>query len=239
MSSFLDDVLSKYQTAEWYKNEGNELFQLGQFKKAKLKYSCAIAYTKGLPGREVKGGDPMTKLAANNSGFKIDLDLSEKLDNLDCILKTNIATCFLKLSKPSEAKDYCKEALVDNPQHWKAELRLAEAYEQLRDFDECFQLLDKLKENPLVQNNRQALETIREIRSRGLKNRKLQDSSSGFYNMFERKKLVTVASTAATTISESGLATATPSNEADGMESITTAASMPMDVDESVAVEPN
>lgn len=187
-----EEAQSKLEKAHELKSLGNELFKAGKFNKARVKYATALAYTRGLPGREMKGGESMAQLAAQSQGgVKLSVELSEQLDDLDAIVKTNISTCFLKANKPSDALQAAREALEIKPSHWKAKLRVAEAKEKLRDFDSCLAALDDVSNHAEAAADSGAMTLVRKLRD--LANKGIKEEASrqrkAFSNIFERARV--------------------------------------------------
>lgn len=186
-----EEARFKFEKAQEYKSLGNELFKTGKFSKARVKYATSLAYTRGLPGREMKGGESMAQLAAQSQGgAKLSGELSAQLDDFDAIVKTNISTCFLKANKPHDALQAAREALEIKPTHWKAKLRVAEAKEKLRDFDGCLMALDEVSNHAEAAADSGAMTLVRKLRD--LANKGIKEESSrqrkAFSNIFERAR---------------------------------------------------
>lgn len=160
----------KIEKAMALKVEGNAFFKEDKYTKAKQRYATALAYTRGLPGREGNGGDNQMAQFAESSisgkEGKMEPAQNQEVDELDAILKTNIAACFLKLNKPADALQYAREAIIHNPRYWKASLRAAEAMESTKNYDGALKQLDLLSSNPTVASNAGAIRTMRSIREK-------------------------------------------------------------------------
>jgi tetratricopeptide (TPR) repeat protein len=182
MAALPQDLAGKLAMARQYKVEGNEFFKQENYKKAKTRYATALAFTKGLPGRESRlkdSNDPMSNLAkqgASNNGSvdKLTSEENDAVDELDAIIKTNIATCLLKLGNSTEALAKAKEAKGHLPTHWKADLRIAEAYEMLKNYDQCLKVLDELSVNPTVQQDKGVPIAIKKLREKCAKGQKAE-----------------------------------------------------------------
>lgn len=184
-----DPNQAKLAIAKALKDEGNQLFKEEKFSKAKVKYATAIAYTKALSGRSMKGSDPMAQLAASSrKEAALDAQLDEEVNNLDAVLKTNLATCLIKLNKPEDALSYARQAMDHNPSHWKAQLRTAEAMLGLRDYDGSIRVLDEISAKTEVLAENGAAANIKRLRDRALKGVKEenQKQKKAFSNIFER-----------------------------------------------------
>ena len=146
--SFPTDNSGKIERAVELKNEGNEFFKVGNFKKAKTKYYTALAFTKGLPGRT--NGDSMGKMASKEVYKEDELVSPEQeafIIEFEATTKTNIATCFLKLNDAANAIECTREALLLKPNGWKAQLRQAEASIMLHYPERAVSILDAATKN--------------------------------------------------------------------------------------------
>lgn len=134
----------KIASAHAYKEKGNEWFKSGNFKKALVQYNTAIAFTKGLPGRN-DGLEGVSQMALQSvpESEKINDEAGVIVKELDVVLKTNIATCHIKLNNSGGAVEAAKHALRLKPDHWKASLRLAEANLMTNDVDKTMAQLDE------------------------------------------------------------------------------------------------
>lgn len=141
--SMPDSIPGKIDRAKGYKDEGNEYFKNGKFKKAIVYYSRALAFTKGLPGR-TGGMDEMSRMASNasnQSAPQISQEDNALVEELEVVLKNNIATCYIKLEDPENAMKAANEALALRPKHWKSVLRKGEAKTLYGDYESAISLL--------------------------------------------------------------------------------------------------
>lgn len=91
---------------------GNQCFSLNEYKKAIIEYSKGLSFLKGLPGRK-EGLEGVSKIAMDSSlDEKITPELEVIVIDLEVILKTNIATCYIKLENGRKALDIIKEGIV-------------------------------------------------------------------------------------------------------------------------------
>lgn len=99
-----------------------------------------LTIVKGLPGsqRTVTGFETFRP----STSPKIDQSLENAASDLEKVLYQNIATCLLKLNKPSDAINQCNNALRLDPKSWKAYLRKSQAFSALNDFNRATELLD-------------------------------------------------------------------------------------------------
>jgi tetratricopeptide (TPR) repeat protein len=124
---FPTDIQGKINTALNYKNIGNDLFKEGNPKKAIINYSKGLAFIKGLPGRK-QGLEGMSQMAMEScKDEKVTEEQDVATSDLECVLKTNIAMCYIKLNNPTAALEAVNGALLLNPKAWKSLLRQAEA----------------------------------------------------------------------------------------------------------------
>mmetsp|Transcript_7236 Transcript_7236/g.12152 ORF Transcript_7236/g.12152 Transcript_7236/m.12152 type:complete len:279 (+) Transcript_7236:47-883(+) len=183
----IPSIESKVQVAGQYKGKGNDCFKEGAYKKAMIEYSKALAYTKGLPGRQ-NGLDSMSQMAMKNisdGSETISPEMAAKVDELDVVLKTNIATCCLKLNEPAKALEHIREALILNPKAWKSLLRKAEATMILKDLDKAQTILNEALANAPDEQSRTAVERMRE---RLAKQEKVENAKAkkAFGNIFAK-----------------------------------------------------
>ena len=121
------------QEAARYKEEGNELFASGQYKKAISKYSTVFAFTRGLPGSK-RGMDNIASMAV---GTPIDPSLDQRAVELERLSELNIAACYLKLERGKEALEHSNKAIELDATVGKAFLRKGQALLLLKNYDGC------------------------------------------------------------------------------------------------------
>jgi tetratricopeptide (TPR) repeat protein len=184
---FESAISKKIDTAAGYKNKGNECFKEGAFKKALINYSKGLAFTKGLPGRS-KGLDGLSKLAMDSvsKADKVSPEDDMAIHEIEVVLKTNIATCCLKLNEPAKALIHTSEALDINPSAWKAHLRKAEALLMLNDLDRASVALTEVA---AIAPEEAGTAVVR-LRERLGKQRKAEvaQQRKAFGNIFSRKE---------------------------------------------------
>lgn len=186
--SALPQTLSeKIEAAQALKDEGNNFFKQSEFMKAKVRYARALAYTKGLPGRKDNASDPMTSYLLQNRPDEPSLS-EEQLNQIvevESVLKTNIAVCFLRLNRPADALEYAKQALAQKPQSWKALLRKGEALTMLKNYQEALKALDEALLYHPDESNRISIMNARKKAVEGAK-QEAADQKKAFRNIFER-----------------------------------------------------
>ena len=106
--------------------EGNALFKEQKFKKAISTYGKSLAYTRGLPGSK-RGLDNIASMAVSESGPKTSPEQEARSIEIEGVVETNIAMCFVKLAEPRKAIEHADKALSLNKNSWKAYLRKGEA----------------------------------------------------------------------------------------------------------------
>jgi tetratricopeptide (TPR) repeat protein len=183
------DNEGKIAMAKSLKEEGNALFKEKQFTKAKRAYNTAIAYIKGLPGRPTKITDPFGQMAAKNvPADKMSDESAAELDDLECALKTNIATCFVKLGKGFDAIAAANDALLVKPTYWKAMLRKAEGKLVIKDYEACLKVLEEVES---VAPDESAAPTIKKIRADCQKGIQAENAKQkkAFANVFSKLNL--------------------------------------------------
>lgn len=189
---FPQTIRGKIAKAKAIKDEGNLFFKQEKYAKAKQKYATALAYTRGLSGRDGNGGDnQMAKFAeasVSSKEGKMGPAENREVDELDAIIKTNIAACFLKLNKPINALQYAREAIIHNPSYWKASLRAAEALEQTGNYDGALKQLDLLSGVSATTNDPGFIRTMRNIHDKVLAGMKAENKrqKKAFNNIFCR-----------------------------------------------------
>lgn len=190
---FPQDTPGKIEMAKELKDEGNKYFKEQNFKKAITEYSKALAFTKGLPGRK-QGLEGVSQMAMESSGEKMSSETESAVTELDIVLKTNIATCFIKLSNSEKALQYCREALEMNPTAWKTLMRKAEAIMLTNDFDRAIEVLDESLRHTQP-DDESARTSIAKIRERAVKLSKqaVEKQRKAFGNIFERARVEAAA----------------------------------------------
>ena len=184
---FPADIQGKIETAIDYKNKGNEYFKNGLHKKAIVNYSTALAFTKGLPGRKqgLEGVSQMAMNESKSSGEQISPEQDQAVSDLDVVLKTNIATCHMKLNDPVKSLEVIREALALNPTAWKSLLRKAEATLMINDPEKAVKILAEASTHAPDE----AAETaILKVKERAVKVIKQQEAKQrkAFGNIFEK-----------------------------------------------------
>ena len=144
-STFPTDIAGKIEVARMYKDDGNEHFKAHNYKKARITYSKAFAFTRGLPGRTKGLSEGPSAMAAQsiNEADRITAEMEEEVIALEVVLHTNIATCFIKLNEGMKALEASKEALQLKPKAWKSLLRKAEATMLIRDHERALTILEE------------------------------------------------------------------------------------------------
>ena len=185
-------IEDKVEKARTLKDKGNDLFKQKKFSKARVQYCTALAYIKGLPGREVRpdgSTDPMAQMAlsnATNANIQpLAPEYAKEIDELESVLKTNISTCYLKLEDGYSALKYATEAIAFNSTSSKAWLRKAEAYLLLKDTDKATEALNEAERHT---SEASVLATICKTREAVAKEVKVevQKQKKAFANIFDR-----------------------------------------------------
>lgn len=186
-SSFPTDIIGKVEIAKSFKDKGNELFKTGQFKKAIINYSKALAYTKGLPGRKngLEGVSQMAMDQAHSSEEVISKDMESAVIELEVTIKTNICNCFIKLNNPMEALQTIRGALCLNPTAWKSIVRKAEATMLIDDFEKAVGILEEATK---YAPDEIALQQIAHVKDKFVKQNKLSlaKQRKAFGKIFEK-----------------------------------------------------
>lgn len=189
MKPFPTDNQGKIDYAADLKNSGNDLFKEGKYKKAITTYAKAMAFTKGLPGRK-QGAEGMGQMASKEVHSFDDLITPEQeafIIELEVTIKTNIATCYIKLNDALKALDAVKEALALNPNAWKAQLRQAEASILLHNPEKALRILDDATKNAPDEAARTAIAKLREKATKTIKQEEAKQKKS-FSNIFQRAR---------------------------------------------------
>lgn len=183
------DNQGKIEKAVSYKNMGNEHFKDGKFKKAIVSYSTALAYTKGLPGRK-QGLEGVSQMAMQHTHSADDLITPEQdaaIIELEVVVKTNIATCHIKMEKPVQALEAIREALALNPKAWKSLLRKAEAVLLLHDPEKAITILAEASENAPDEVAHTAIAKLKEKAAKMIKQQEAKQRKA-FGNIFEKAR---------------------------------------------------
>eukprot|EP01031_Cornospumella_fuschlensis_P041420 gene41420-50539_t len=179
-------VEGKLEVAKDYKEKGNEFFKQGLYGKAKVQYGTAIAFIKGLPGRKDAVGDPMAQMMMESRNTEVLApELLAEITELDCVLKTNMSVCYLKLNKPHDALQFAKDALVLKPTSWKALLRKGEAQIQLKLYDHAKASLEEAEKLSPDPGSKVAILNARKQMAEALKQED-KEQKKAFKNIFER-----------------------------------------------------
>jgi tetratricopeptide (TPR) repeat protein len=183
------DNQGKIDRAVELKNTGNEHFKEGKYKKAITTYATALAFTKGLPGRKA-GAEGMGQMASKEVHASGDLVTAEQeafITEFEATIKTNIATCHLKLNDAVKALDAIREALAINPTAWKAQLRQAEASMMLHNPEKALKILDEASKNAPDEAAHTAIAKMREKANKTIKQEEVKQKKT-FGNIFERAR---------------------------------------------------
>jgi tetratricopeptide (TPR) repeat protein len=125
------------------KNEGNDFFKDGRYKKAITVYSKVFAYI-WQPSAEVK------QYAQGAGDTEVSEDQSSSIVSLRLACWGNIASCHLKLDNPRKCMEFCKKVLqeaeqegsiVPTNQKVKALVRCGQAMVMMNDLDKAKVLL--------------------------------------------------------------------------------------------------
>lgn len=186
---FPTDNQGKIDRAVELKNTGNQYFKDGKFKKAITTYATSMAFTKGLPGRK-SGAEGMSQMASKEVHATEDLISPEQdtfINELEAVIKTNIATCHLKLNDAIKALEVIREVLAVNPTAWKAQLRQAEAQMMLHNPEKALKILDEASKNAPDEAAQTAIIKLREKATKTIKQEEAKQKKS-FSNLFERAR---------------------------------------------------
>ena len=120
-------IADRIHQAEELKKEGNELFQKGKYRKARIKYSTVFAYIKGLSA----DSEGMAQYA---SALHLDRPTAPEEQTIraltiSCI--SNIALCYFKLREFEKSIDYSNRTLAMDPEHVKSLYRKGAALSRL------------------------------------------------------------------------------------------------------------
>ena len=138
---FPTTIEGKLSVATEYKEAGNVFFKDNDFKKAVSSYAKVLAFVRGLPGSK-RGLEGVGQLAADYStAVTVTPEQDQQAAELECVVMTNMATCYLKLKNPRKAVEYVDKTLAINPTSWKAMLRKSEAHVQMSNFDHAKTIL--------------------------------------------------------------------------------------------------
>ena len=138
---FPTTIEGKLLIATEYKEAGNVFFKENDFKKAVSSYAKVLAFVRGLPGSK-RGLEGVGQLAADyTTAVTVTPEQDQQAAELECVVMTNMATCYLKQKNPRKAVEYVDKTLAINPTSWKAMLRKAEAHVQMSNFDHAKTIL--------------------------------------------------------------------------------------------------
>lgn len=140
---FPTTIDGKLSTATDYKEEGNTHFKDGNYKKAVSSYAKVLAFVRGLPGSK-RGLEGIGAMAADHGHAAVEtvsVEQDQRAGELERVVLTNIATCYLKMKDPRKAMEYADKTLAINQSSWKALLRKAEAHIQMSNFENAKMVL--------------------------------------------------------------------------------------------------
>ena len=120
-----EEILAK---AQRLKEEGNDLFKEGFYKRAIISYGKAIAHARGMP--ESSRIPDVTQLIdpSVDRPQGMDESLEKQSLALEIVSNVNIATCYLKLADANKAINYAEKALALDKKAVKPHLKIAEAH---------------------------------------------------------------------------------------------------------------
>jgi tetratricopeptide (TPR) repeat protein len=120
---------------------------------------------------------------------RVTAEQEEFLKEFECIIKTNIATCHIKLKNALKALDSVREALAINPKAWKAMLRQAEATLLLHNAEKALKILNEAAQNAPADDEpaQTAINKMKEKANLALKKEEAQQKKS-FNNIFDRAR---------------------------------------------------
>jgi hypothetical protein len=134
------DTEGKIAMSKQLKDTGNGCFKEGQFGRARVLYSKAVAYVRGLPGRPSSVPDAVGQAVAT-AKESMSAERAAELNELEGVLHTNIAMCHLKQNHGFAAIESANMALRFAPHSWKAQLRKAEGKLMVKDYEDCLEVL--------------------------------------------------------------------------------------------------
>lgn len=183
---FPTDIPGKLARAYQHRDEGNAFFKNGKYGKAKSAYGTSLAFIRGWPGSN-RGMDGITSLASKSvSQDRVVTPEQEKCAiELETIVLTNMATCFLKLEDPTSAKMRADEALKLKSDHWKAFLRKAEAEIMLKDSEGAAASLAQSSRYVTEESGRIAIKEI-EKKLAALRKKELNQEKLAFGGIFQK-----------------------------------------------------
>ncbi|CAM9669724.1 unnamed protein product [Chrysoparadoxa australica] len=118
----------KLAACEGFKAKGNSLYAEGQYRRAAQQYRLAMIYYD-------------YTFAEGEEAYK--------MDALRLVCCVNSAACFVKVGEWGEAREYCQQALREDPTNVKALFRRAQVYSHRDEFEAArADLLAALKQNP-------------------------------------------------------------------------------------------
>eukprot|EP01103_Thecamoeba_quadrilineata_P010159 TRINITY_DN2114_c0_g1_i1.p1 TRINITY_DN2114_c0_g1~~TRINITY_DN2114_c0_g1_i1.p1 ORF type:complete len:211 (+),score=62.73 TRINITY_DN2114_c0_g1_i1:270-902(+) len=117
-----DTFQDKIKKALEAKENGNEKWKKGTFRKANQAYNKALAFLQNLSEEE-----------------------EELAEEVKLPIHLNLAASFLKLNQPRKAIEACRDALEIDPNNTKALFRMGQSYSDLLDFELAKQSFEKAR----------------------------------------------------------------------------------------------
>ncbi|KAL9650045.1 hypothetical protein ABK040_003163 [Willaertia magna] len=153
----------KVEYARKLKDEGNELFKQGNYKKAIQKYKYVFLYVTGLNSNLMSVMS--NNMSGNASSSEEKKELSE-VDQLQLTANLNISQCYLKLENHERALEFAQKALNFDPNNLKGRLRRGLSYLALKDIDRAQEDLDfcskQIPNDPLVKQGYKKLDLLKQ-----------------------------------------------------------------------------
>jgi len=171
----MGDAATNIAKAFELKEQGNEYFKAGDYKKAKVSYHSIFMYVHGFSegsGKQSMPGQTTTPVTAEQMASIRELKVAHF---------SNLAMCHLKLGNVDKARDNCTKALQIDPANVKALFRRGKCYSQLGALDEAKADLEQvLRHQP---DNRDALREMQTLRGRFASHKKKEQKRfAGFFD---------------------------------------------------------
>ena len=172
-----------YEKGLGFKEAANELFKVGDHRKAKSKYGLALAHITGLKNSN-RTRTGYEGFAHSDDDAKFSDEQETNLTSLELTIYTNITMCCLKLEEFSDAIRYTDKALRVDPKSWKAYLRRGQAYIGLEDATKAKEALNNAEKQTFDEKN---LALIKNEKRKAKQIAKKEDKETG--SMWKSKKM--------------------------------------------------